>query len=85
MDVKTTLLNEDLKSYCNPLSTPMEQNLKLTSKEENDLRMQLNIDNLWGVLSNLLLPDRTFHLQLCSFLGSCKNLVKDISVLQRGF
>jgi hypothetical protein len=43
-----------------------------------NLRIQLNIDILWGVLSTLLLLDQKFDLQLVSFLGSYKTPMKDI-------
>ena len=79
------LLNKFGMTKCNPLSTPMEQNLKLTSKKGMNLRVQPIIGNLLGVLSTLSSPDRIFHLLLGSFPGSCKNFVKDICLLQKGF
>jgi hypothetical protein len=76
------LLNKFGMAKCNYVSTPMEHNLKLTSKKGMNLRMQPSID-LWEVLSILLPPDQTFHLFLGFFLGSCKSLVKGISLLQK--
>lgn len=58
------LLNKFGIVHCNPLSTPLEQNLKLASKEVNEFEGE-NIYYLWGVTFNLL--DQIFHLQLRYF------------------
>jgi hypothetical protein len=52
------LLNKFGMAECNLVSTPMEHNLKLTSKEGNEFEDATKyIDNLWEVLSILLPPD----------------------------
>jgi hypothetical protein len=50
-----------------------------------NLRMQPSTNSLWEVLSTLPPPNQIFHLLLGFFLGSCKNLVKDIALLQNEF
>jgi hypothetical protein len=45
--------------------------------------MQPSIDRVCEVLSILQPPHQIFHLLLEFFTGSCKILVKDISLLQK--
>ena len=40
------LLNKFCMTECNPISTPMEPKMKLTSSEGKNLRMRPSIDNL---------------------------------------
>jgi len=77
------LLNRFGIVVSNRLSTRMEQNLKLTSNEGKEFEDAPKYKELGGALSTLPLPNQIFHLQLGSFLGSCKNLVKNICVLQK--
>jgi hypothetical protein len=51
------LLNKFGMVDCNPLSTPMEQNLKLTSKEGNEFEDATKYRHLVGVSSTLPLLD----------------------------
>jgi hypothetical protein len=66
------LLKKISMDECNHISSPMEWNLKLTSKEGMNLRMQPSTNNLWEFLSTFI-P------------SSCKNLVNDICPLQKDF
>jgi hypothetical protein len=77
------LLNKFDMTECNTVSTPMEHNFKLTSKEGNEFEDATKY--LSKVLSILLPPNQTFHLLLGFFPSSCKNLVKDIGLLQKEF
>jgi hypothetical protein len=79
------LLNKFGMVECNHVSTPMKQNLKLTSKEENEFDDATKYRQLLKVLSILLPIDQTFHFLLGFFPSSCKILVKDISMLQKDF
>eukprot|EP00253_Pinus_taeda_P020484 PITA_20484 len=58
------LLNRIGMTECNPLSTPMEQNLKLTSIEGKEFEDATKYRQLIGSLIYLILPDQTFHLLL---------------------
>eukprot|EP00253_Pinus_taeda_P031898 PITA_31898 len=58
------LLNRFGMTECNPLSTPMEQNLKLTSIEGKEFEDATKYRQLVGSLIYLTLPDQTFHLML---------------------
>ena len=57
---------------CNPLSTPIEQNMKLTYKEEMNFRMQLSKDKFVGthVYLTTTKPD------ISSFVGILSRLMK---------
>jgi len=68
---------------CNPLTTPMEQNLKLTSIEGKEFQDAAKYRQLVGSLNylNTTRPDISFE----SSLGLCKNLVMDIGLLQKEF
>eukprot|EP00253_Pinus_taeda_P010414 PITA_10414 len=58
------LLNRFGMTECNPLSTPMEQNLKLTSIEGKEFEDATKYRQLVGISSISLLLDQTFHLLL---------------------
>eukprot|EP00253_Pinus_taeda_P032296 PITA_32296 len=71
------LLNRFGMAECNPLTTPMEQNLKLTFIEGKEFEDATKYRQLVEVSTTSLLPDQTFHLLLESSLGLCKSLVRD--------
>ena len=71
------LLNKFCMTDCNPISTPMEQKMKLTSSEGKEFEDATSIDNLLEVLSTLQQLDQIFLMLLAYFQGSCINLVKD--------
>eukprot|EP00253_Pinus_taeda_P018732 PITA_18732 len=62
------LLNRFGMTECNPLTTPMEQNLKLTSIEGNNLRMQKKYRQLCRSLNYLTTtrPDISFAIGILS-------------------
>jgi hypothetical protein len=79
------LLNKFGMVECNIVSTPMEQNLKLTSKEGNEFEDATKYRQLVGSLIYLTntRPESSFVVWILS--GSCKIFVKDIGLLQKEF
>eukprot|EP00253_Pinus_taeda_P003635 PITA_03635 len=70
---------------CNHLTTPMEQNLKLTSIEGKEFEDATKFRQLVGSLNNLTTTRPDILLLLESSPGLCKSLVRDIDLLQKEF
>jgi hypothetical protein len=68
------LLNKFDMDECNLVSTPMEQNLKLTSKEGNESEDATKYKKLVGSLIYLTTTRLEFHLLLGFFPGSHTSL-----------
>eukprot|EP00253_Pinus_taeda_P029214 PITA_29214 len=66
---------------CNPLSTPMEQNLRLTSIEGKEFEDATKYRQLIGSLIYLTTTRPDIHLLLESSPGLCKSLVRDIGAV----
>eukprot|EP00253_Pinus_taeda_P023750 PITA_23750 len=79
------LLNRFGMIECNPLTTPMEQNLKLTSIEGKEFEDATKYRQLVGSLNYLTTtrPDISFVVGILP--GLCKSLVRDIGLLQKEF
>ena len=70
---------------CNPLSTPMEQKLKLTSSEGKEFEDATKYRQLVGSLIYLKTTRPNISYVVGILSSSCINLVKDTGQLQKEF
>ena len=78
------LLDKFCMTECNPISTPMEQKMNLTSSEGKEFEDATKYRQLVGRLT-LQQLDQIFLMLLAYFQGSCISLVKDTGQLQKEF